>query len=307
MIGRLISEMQLGCGRDVVCVLEEHLQRRIAFDRAIFLLMILRESCGLRAFSNGLASTAQAHVDGISINAVAMSLARPFETVRRHVHALIRDEICQRARHGVIVRNETLALPAFAALLRSLHDRMVSVIEDFARADIPLPPCHGDRFYDPNATIAAAIDLVLAPFDYIRDGYANWLEMVVVNAVATATARKITLDPVLSRRYGDATTTPPENVREPVAIAALARALRMSYSTVRREVETAIASGKLMRAGQGVLVTSAHLSSDIMIVGGERAAAHVAQVLRRLGPGGFRFDDPTHCYLDGKPPLLAFE
>lgn len=298
--------MQLASGHDVVRVLEEHLQRRVAFDRAIFLLMILRESCGLRAFSTGLASSASPHIDGISINAVAMSLERPFETVRRHVQALIRDGICQRARHGVIVRNETLTLPAFAALLRSLHDRMVSVIEDLSRADIPLPPCHVDRFYDPNATIAAAIDLVLGPFDYMRDCYATWLEMVVVNAVAAATARKITLDPVLSRRYGEATTTPPEQEREPIAITALARALRMSYSTVRREVEAAIASGKLRRVGQGVLVTTSYLSSDIIIIGGERAAAHAAQVFRRLGPGGFRFDDPTHCYLDGKPPLLTF-
>ncbi|WP_339426890.1 hypothetical protein, partial [Pseudomonas proteolytica] len=66
MIGRIVSQMQLASGLDVVRVLEEHLQRKIPFDRAIFLLMILRGSSGLRAFCNGLASTAPSVVDGIS-------------------------------------------------------------------------------------------------------------------------------------------------------------------------------------------------------------------------------------------------
>ncbi|MDR6849394.1 DNA-binding Lrp family transcriptional regulator [Sphingomonas sp. BE270] len=307
MIGRIVSQMQLASGLDVVRVLEEHLQRKIPFDRAIFLLMILRGSSGLRAFCNGLASTAPSVVDGISINAVAMSLNRPFETVRRHVHALIDDGICQRVDHGVSVRSETLALPAFATLLRSLHDHMVSVIEDLSQMGVPLPPNHVDRFYDPNATIAAAIDLVLAPFDYIRDAHASWLELVVVHTVATAGARKITRDPELSRRYGEADTAPPEDLREPIAITVLARTLRMSYSTVRREVESAVASGKLTRAGHGVLATDAYLRSAAIVQAGARATAHCAHVLRRLGPGGFRFDNPTHCYLDGKPAFLTFD
>lgn len=307
MIGRIVSQMQLACGLNVVRVLEEHLDRKIPFDRAVFLLMILRGSACLRAFCNGLASTAPSTIDGISINAVAMSLNRPFETVRRHVHALISDGICQRVEHGVSVRSEILALPAFATLLRLLHDQMVSVIEDLSRMGVPMPPNHVDRFYDPNATIAAAIDLVLAPFDYIRDLHTSWLELVIVHTVATASARKITLDPELSRRYGEADTAPPEDLREPIAITTLARTLRMSYSTVRREVESAIVAGKLMRSGHGVLATDAYLRSDVIVRAGERATAHCTQVLRRLGPGGFRFDDPTHCYLDGKPALVNFD
>ncbi|MGK0492288.1 MAG: DNA-binding Lrp family transcriptional regulator [Sphingomonas echinoides] len=307
MVGRVVSQMQLACGLDVVRVVEEHLQRKIPFDRAIFLLMILRGSSCLRAFCNGLASTAPTAIDGISINAVAMSLNRPFETVRRHVHALISDGLCQRVDHGVSVRSEILALPAFVTVLRLLHDHMVSVIEDLAHMGFPLPPNHVDRFYDPNATIAAAIDLILAPFDYIRDSHASWLELVVVHSVATASANKITRDPELSRRYGEAYTAPPQDLREPIAITALARTLRMSYSTVRREVESAVAAGKLVRAGHGVLASDAYLISDVIVQAGERATAHCAHVLRRLGPGGFRFDNPTHCYLDGKPAFLTFD
>ncbi|MGG9078586.1 hypothetical protein, partial [Escherichia coli] len=79
------------------------------------------------------------------------------------------------------------------------------------------------------------------------------------------------------------------------------------YSTVRREVESAVASGKLTRAGHGVLATYAYLRSAAIVQAGVRATAHCAHVLRRLGPGGFRFDNPTHCYLDGKPAFLTFD
>lgn len=307
MIGRIVSETQFACGLDGLRVLEEHLGRNVPFDRAMFMLMILRESSGLRGVATGLASAGICNGAGISINAVAMSLSRPFETVRRHVHALIDDGICERVDRMVVFRPKTLALPAFDALLRSIHDRMVALIETLRAVDLPLPTTQYGRSYDPNATIASAIDLVLAPFDYLADQYSSWLELVVVNAVVTCSARSITNDPELSLRYSRIDTVPPETVRQPVTIGALSRWLRMSYSTVRREVEAGIAAGKLVRSGGGVLASAAFLSAHTITQGGERAWAHTAHVLRRLSGGGFRFDDPACCYLDGRPAPLAFD
>ena len=310
LIVRLVAEMQLASAIDMVRTLEEHLGRRIVFDRALFLLMILREGRPFRTSSTGLASQAAEGVDGISINAIAMSLGRPFETVRRHVNALIADGICERTGRGVIAQARTMALPGFAAALRSLHDRMVMLIEDLTRADIAMPAVHVDRPYDSNATIAAAIDLVLAPFEYVAERYASWLELVVISAVVIASSRKITYDPILSRRYADADTVPPADLRQPISGSAIARALRMSTSTVRREIEAAIASGKLVRVAKGqsggLLATDAFLADVTISRGGHLAAARTTQVLRRLGPGGFPFHNPAAGYLDGRRPLVDF-
>ena len=109
------------------------------------------------------------------------------------------------------------------------------------------------------------------------------------------------------RAYADADTVPPLELRRPVSASAVARALRMSNSTVRREIDAGIAAGKLVRVGSGLLATTEFLAAATISRGGQLAAARTAQVLRRLGPGGFRFGDPGSCYLDGRPPLVAFD
>lgn len=299
LVSRLVGELLLAGPGDVVAALEGYLGRAVPRDRAVFLLLILRES--------GRFSRDVGNRGGISISAVARSLERPFETVRRHVNALISDGICEPSPHGVVVRAATWDLPPFVALTRLLHDRFIGMIADMAASGIALPSGRAGCTHDANAIIAASIDIVLAPFEYVGSQYRSWLEMMVVCAVVTGSVRAVTYDPVLTRLYAEADTTPPDNMREPVAVAAVARALRMQYTTVRREVQAAVASGTLARASGGVRATEAYLSDSTISRGGLLVAGRTGQVLQRLAALGFRFDDPESCYLKGRPALPAFD
>ncbi|MEG3176039.1 ArsR family transcriptional regulator [Sphingomonas sp. RB3P16] len=306
LVVRLVAEMQLAGGTDVIRALEDHLGTRVGIDRAMFLLVVLREGARFRGSSTGVASHLTACGEGISINAIAMSLGRPFETVRRHINALIGLGVCVRTPTGVIACPDMLERPRFATLLTLLHDRMVALIEQLADFDVALPATRVGQPYDPDATIAAATDLILSPFEYAGSRYRSWLGMVTVSAVVIASSRRITLDPVLARRYSDADTIPPEALRAAVTVSAIARAVRTSDSTVRREIERAIGLGYLKRVPGGVIASEAFLRSPTIARGGQLATERTSQVLQRLRPGGFRFDDPARCYLDGKPPLIAY-
>ena len=63
--------------------------------RAIIFILIARMSC--RNWTEGNSIAAPACATAFSVNALAASLSRPFETVRRHVIGMIDDGVCQRA------------------------------------------------------------------------------------------------------------------------------------------------------------------------------------------------------------------
>eukprot|EP01035_Chromulina_nebulosa_P030990 gene30990-41255_t len=85
MTARLIAEMQLSCAAESLTLF------RGKFDPAIVFLVVLRADAWLQTRSTGVVMQATAPPGGISVNAVAQSLGRPFESVRRYVNALIAD------------------------------------------------------------------------------------------------------------------------------------------------------------------------------------------------------------------------
>ncbi len=309
LISRLLAETQLAMISDFGVTMEAVTGQRIALDRAIFLLMILRQDRRFQAASTGQAharGAADASASGISVNAIATSLKRSFETVRRHINTLIAAGVLQRTVQGVVIAPAVLAHPMITAALERMHDGIVALVESLARSAVPLPATRSDQTYDPDATIATAIDLALAPFEIFAPHYENWREMAVTNIVVIVGARDVTHDPVMTRRYADADTVPPADIRRAISTAGIARGMRISHATARREVDLGIAAGRFQRVPGGVIATDAFLSGPTITNGGQHAAARAAQALTRLVPGGFRFDDPARCYIVGPPPLASY-
>ncbi len=306
LIGRFLSEVMLAAVATMTEALEAHCGRSVALDRAIVLMVIMRAGPHFHGESAGITQPPGEPDRAISVNAIAASLARPFETMRRHVNALVAAGVCIRTRRGITVQPDIETLPALHAAIRRIHDLLVLLI-DYARTHgLPLPAGRPDLPYQPSATIAATLDLTLAASEYLDPHYEDWLEMVIVNAIITANARPITFDSVLARRYASVDAIPPEKLRVPVAVTHIARTMRIPYSTVQRQVNRSIASGQLKRVPGGILATVEQLDNAAVRVAGPAAAARAARAFARLVPGGFRFDAPAACYLDGPPELLDF-
>ena len=95
------------------------------------------------------------------------------------------------------------------------------------------------------------IDVTLVTFECMAEVYHNRLESLIINTVAVAGVRGVSFEPELGRHYGDAHAALPEEHRQGISVAAIARTLQMNESTVRREVAALVKSGSLIRAGNG--------------------------------------------------------
>ena len=304
---RLLIEMRLTSLVRTIEVVRKLAGGSFVFDRGIFFLAVLRASSQTMAGWPNARPVDDASEGGISINALSQSMRRPFETVRRHVNALIRAGLCDRSPGGVVVAPRLREDPDVAALMVHLHDSMVWVTGEFHNYGLPLPRAAAGVPYRPEITLAASIDLSLAAFENVGLFINDWLELAVVAAVLMASARPITLDPELARRYADLDTPPPVERRVAVSTAAISRALDIPYSTVRRQVMAAVESGKLTEHGGGVIISDMLIGGPAAATVGAAAVTRTASLLGRMVSGGFPFDDPVSAYLSGPPPLVAFD
>jgi DNA-binding IclR family transcriptional regulator len=96
-------------------------------------------------------------------------------------------------------------------------------------------------------------------------------------------------------------------MRAPVSTSALARALGIPPSTTHRRVSAMIDAGLILRKPSGLMVAEAMLNDDAAIQDSRTSTDHTRQILMRLAAGGFCFDDPPRCYVERRPPPVAFE
>ncbi|CAN5461402.1 hypothetical protein BH09PSE4_BH09PSE4_23200 [soil metagenome] len=299
---RLLAEMQTNAAAAGIRVFDGNL------DRSTIFIVIARAGGTLSALAIG-----DAVPDGrpapktITVNALAASLSRPFETMRRHVNALIADGLVARTSRGVSVPPEVMARPEILSLMQNHHDLLVRLIEDMANFGVPLPSARPHVAYDPQLGIAAAIDVLLTGLEFNAQRYDSWLELVLLAAVMCANARPFTYDRQVSLAYADYSRLPPQSIRAPVKVSEAARALGIPYPTARRHAEAMLRDGRLTRVRDGLMVSDNWLSRPLILEDSNAANEHTRQIFGRLAAGGFRFDDPATCYIRGRPPLLAFE
>jgi len=306
LASRLLVETQLTSLVRAIAIVRKLAGGSFVFDRGIFFLAILRASGEVLAdWPNGPRS--QTDNGGISINALSQSLHRPFETVRRHVNALIDAGLCVRTNSGVVIPISMRDDPDVAALLVHLHDSLVWLADEFHAFDMPLPrPATVDHPYRADITLAASIDLALGAFDNVGMFVSDWLELAIVGAVLVASVRRITLDSELARQYSETATVVPIELRDPISAAAIARAMTIPYSTVRRQILATTADGKLIERGRGVLLSDDMLAGPGAAIMGATATMRTAALFGRLVPGGFPFHDPKSAYVAGRPALVDF-
>ena len=89
----------------------------------------------------------------------------------------------------------------------------------------------------------------------------DFLDALILLAVVQANVAPISRDPDLNRAYGGYDEPPPDELRRPVSINAVAHSLRLPYETVRRRIVRMARAGACDLGDQGVIVPARELAS----------------------------------------------
>lgn len=226
----------------------------------------------------------------VSVNALAASLTRPFETIRRQANMLIDAGLLVRGETGLSVPLQVICDPRVALMADGCHDLLVRLVEDVRAANLMLPEPRAGAPYDPRAGIGIAFDLLLATIECHHHRHENWTRLALILAIEWA-----------NRRFAHAAGP----YLAPVKPSTVARILGLPYATVSRNIEGLVASGKLRRVPEGLVIApdllTAPAASDARLALTYRAR----QLLGRLGQVGFPLDQPARAYIGVRPSLPA--
>lgn len=277
-ITRALAELQATINAEGVRAFDGRLERFVTFT------LIVRMS--------GLSEAAPA--TPISVNALAASLGRPYETVRRHVNALVDAGLCARSDTGILAAPTGVRRPKIDGLVRASHDAFVRFVEHLAQSGEVLPEPRPAP-YDPATGVQAAADIMLAVTQTNRDKHAGWLDLVLFSTVVAGNCRPLPTTPL------------PSAALFPVGASAVARTLGLGLATVSRHLAAMTRTGQLRRVPDGYLVNHAWLDQPAAQAVTQHSLQNVRRLLGAIAAKGFPFDDPASAYLDGRPALTAIE
>lgn len=240
-----------------------------------------------------------------SILAIASSLSKPFETVRRNVRKLEAQGLCRIGTAGVVVDRTTLDDPAVATLAVHVHDCLVRFVEELvALAAVPTL-ARGALPYRAEAGLLAASDLMLAVAETNEGMHETFADLVIFSAVLACNYRAITTTRGLARRIRNETHPAPPNLLRGARPSAVARTLGLSESTVRRRM-VAMLGGPLTMRDHLFFVFKPWFNTDAAIATSRSSVARVSRVLGELALAGFPIGDPGSAYLGEPPPYASF-
>jgi DNA-binding Lrp family transcriptional regulator len=105
----------------------------------------------------------------------------------------------------------------------------------------------------------ASLGFILDTFTLTRNG-GDIMGPLITSVIIDANVSLINQDPAVSRHYSALDAPPPDELRRPISINAVAASLRLPYETVRRRVAAMIAAGTCVATPRGVYVPAAALS-----------------------------------------------
>lgn len=297
LIGRVAAEMAIDC---MIATRRAHFDvfsGGATYDRVVLFLALMRHAaCPLAG--------ARTEPRAMSISGLAASLNQPFETLRRHVWRFESAGLAVRTSDGVIIPQSACESPVMLALAHRFHDVMVAMIDDLARLGVPMPPSRSVETR-PAETLHAALDMMLYLSERTRPVYGTSLAAMVLNTIVAANVRAITYDPVLATQYGGMDAIPPDHLRRPITVSALARTLALPHSTVAREVRRLKDAGLARIVTDGVIVDRNALAINSLSDSNRAATIRALQLVQRLRNGGFDFGNPARHYFGGQRPAMT--
>jgi len=239
----------------------------------------------------------------VSVLALSGSLRIPYETVRRYVRALHEQGLCVRVDgKGVMVPAEVFNRPMFRQAILQEIPSFLRFLEDLKRSEFDFAPyrrrlantvtlpANGDPPSNLRAILRISMELIMRAVDALGKVHGDdFLRGFVFTAIWTANVRHITAGDG-NLKFGGLDELPPDEMRRPVSIAALAGSLRIPYETVRRHAASLIREGIAIRAdGKGVIIPRAQLDRPAMFEAIRTSHTHIARTVADLHRAGFDF------------------
>ncbi len=248
--------------------------------RAIIFALIARRSSA--DWIEGDAVRRPVRHTAFSINSLAASLSRPFETVRRHVLAMEEAGVCARTPEGVILSPTPEREADIIAHYHAQAAALRHLAADLAARDIALPAAEG-RAPDARLRLTnAALDIGLVALE--NNPHNNWFELILHGTLIYENARTVMEDPDLATAYADKVI--PDELRRPVTIRMLSDTYGMPYATVRRHIDTMIAIGAMQRKGSGYVLNTAWTASPERLEMSDQTVLYLLRQLRTLAAAG---------------------
>jgi hypothetical protein len=106
---------------------------------------------------------------------------------------------------------------------------------------------------------------------------------LIFSAIVQANVMPIANDPKLGKTYGQMNAVPPDELRSPISVNALAESLGIPYETTRRHVNKLIKLGFCVKIGsRGVIVPAAIIASPTLMKSGLQQYSHLMHFLGQL-------------------------
>jgi hypothetical protein len=116
------------------------------------------------------------------------------------------------------------------------------------------------------------------------------LTAVVHRAIVDANISHLEQDPETSARFASLDAVPPDELRRPVSVSAIADSLGVPFETTRRHVNKLIAAGLCQRCGAGVIVPASALDTPAVNQGAVANMANLRRLFRALKRAGVDFE-----------------
>ncbi len=221
----------------------------------------------------------------VNATAIAHSMRLPHTTVRRRAAELVAAGMLVRGDAGFSVapgffEGDTLARLAaedMGDLLRTLH-RLAEA--GYAPALAALDS--GAAGLPPGVVERLVLAFSLRALETLTALYGDVTAGTIVAAITAINVRRVTQDPRLSQLYSGEDAPPPDDLREPVSLRALARAIDLPFETVRRRVAALVSQELVAWKDGGVFVPARVMLGEHHIANNRRITLHFDQMLATL-------------------------
>ncbi len=239
----------------------------------------------------------------ISVLALSSSLRIPYETVRRYVQDLLKQGLCVRlGGKGILVPAAVLGRPLFRHAILEEVPNFLRFLSDIKRCGFDFSPyrqahintialpADGSPPVNVRALVRVSLEFIMRGIDTLgRIHEDDLLKGFVFTAIWTANVRHIAAG-AENLKYGALDALPPDEMRRPVTVTAVAGSLRMPYETVRRNTLKLIRQGGAVRVdGKGVIIPRDRLDVPAQIEGIRESHANFVRMIADLHRAGFDF------------------